>query len=164
MDSSLWEEPPFVRVLFVTMIALKDADHVCRCDPYKLHNKANLSEQETLDALKILESPDKRRKLIKQEFEGRRIEKVEDGWLILNGMKYRSMIQQIRRREYKNQWQRESRGSDIRSEILRVEQKLAKLKELQKRKKTTIYEARRNGKIEGGTQAIVEGLNEAEGI
>ena len=161
MDSSLWEEPPFVRVLFVTMIALKDADHICRSDPYKLHNRANLSEEETLQALKILESPDKRRKLIKQEFDGRRIEPVEGGWLILNGLKYRSMIRDIQRREYKNQWQRENRGSDIRSEILEMERELARLRELQKRKKPTIHGARRNGKIAGGTEAVKEGMANA---
>lgn len=113
VDSSLWEEKPTVRVLFVTMIALKDADHVCRVDAYRLHKRANISEEETVEALKILESPDKKRKLLKQEFEGRRIQPVEDGWLILNGQKYRSMIQKFKRREYKNEWQKKKRSRPV---------------------------------------------------
>ena len=43
VDSSLWEEPLCVRVLFVTMLALKDAEHIVRSDAYKLHKKAHLS-------------------------------------------------------------------------------------------------------------------------
>lgn len=113
VDSSLWEEPPFVRVLFMTMLAKKDADHICRSDEYRLHKMANLSEQETAEAIKILSSPDTKRKVFKQEFEGRRIERVPEGWLILNGEKYRAMIQKLRRRAYKAQWQRDNRSQQL---------------------------------------------------
>jgi hypothetical protein len=44
-----------------------------------------------LEALKILSSPDRRRKEV-QVFDGRRVEAVEDGWFVLNGSKYRDMV------------------------------------------------------------------------
>jgi hypothetical protein len=44
-----------------------------------------------LEALAVLSNPDTKR-LEPQEYEGRRIQKVEDGWLILNGQKYRDKV------------------------------------------------------------------------
>lgn len=113
VDSSLWEEKPSVRVLFMTMLALKDADHIVRYDAFKLHKKAHLSAVDTLEALKVLSSPDERRQEFPQEHDGRRIQECEQGWLILNGEKYREMIQKMKVREYKTQWQREKRSKEV---------------------------------------------------
>jgi len=95
VDSSLWEEPGDVVKVFMTMLATKDSDHICRLDAYKIHKKCNIDELEVLDILKILASPDKHRKT-KQDFDGRRIKAVDDGWLILNGEKYRDMVEKER--------------------------------------------------------------------
>ncbi len=92
VDSSLWDEPDHVRIVFVTMLALKDSGHVYSGSAYKLAQRAKKTEVEVLDALRILSSPDTRR-LEKQEFDGRRIQAVEDGWLILNGEKYQEEMQ-----------------------------------------------------------------------
>lgn len=97
VDSSLWDEPDFVVKVFLTMMALKDADHIVRLTAYQIGRNARKTEPEVLEALRILSSPDTRR-LEKQEFEGRRIQKVEDGWLILNGQKYRDMVSEERRK------------------------------------------------------------------
>jgi hypothetical protein len=97
VDSSVWTESDHIRIVFVTMLALKDSDDVCRMTPYQLARRANKSEQEVLDALKILSSPDTKR-IEPQENEGRRIKAVEDGWLILNGAKYRELVQTEMRR------------------------------------------------------------------
>lgn len=91
VDSSIWDEPDYVVKVFLTMMALKDADHIVRLNAFQLGKRARKSEQEVLDALKVLSSPDTRR-VEQQEFEGRRIRAVEDGWLVLNGEKYRAMV------------------------------------------------------------------------
>lgn len=91
VDSSLWQEPDYVIKIYLTMIALKDEDHVYRGTAFGLGKRANKTEQEVIDALKILSSPDTRRKE-RQQFEGRRIEPVDDGWFILNGPKYRELV------------------------------------------------------------------------
>lgn len=91
VDSSLRDESDLVVKVFVTMLALKDADHIVRRNAYQLGKDARKSEAEVLEALGVLSSPDKRR-IEKQEFDGRRIQKVEAGWLVLNGEKYRSMM------------------------------------------------------------------------
>lgn len=100
VDSSLWTEPYFVRVLFVTMMALKDKDFIVRRSAFAIAQRAHMTEAEVLKGLNILSSPDKRR-LEPQAWDGRRLQKVEEGWLILNGRKYREIIGAQKRREYK---------------------------------------------------------------
>lgn len=77
--------------VFLTMLALKDADHIYRGNAFELAGDSKKSEAEVLEALKILASPDKIRRE-RQEHEGRRIKAVEEGWLILNGEKYRAQV------------------------------------------------------------------------
>jgi hypothetical protein len=91
VDSSLFEEPGDVVKVFIAICATKDSDHICRLDTYRLAKKCHLDELRTLEILKLLASPDQRRQ-IPQEFGGRRIRAVEDGWFVLNGEKYRNMV------------------------------------------------------------------------
>lgn len=91
VDSSIWTEPYQVRVLFLTMLALKDRDHVVRYDAFGLARRANMKESEVMEAMKVLMAPDKKR-IEPQDFDGRRVEAREDGWLILNGEKYRKLV------------------------------------------------------------------------
>lgn len=97
VDSSLWSEPDYVIKVFLTMIALKDSDHVYRGDAYKLAQRAKKTELEVLEALKVLASPDTKR-IEKQQYDGRRIRAVDGGWLVLNGEKYRELVQVEMRR------------------------------------------------------------------
>lgn len=91
VDSSIWDEPDHVLKVFLTMMALKDADHIVRLNAYQISRRARKTEQEVLEALQVLSSPDTRR-VEKQLYEGRRIKAVEEGWLILNGEKYREEV------------------------------------------------------------------------
>jgi len=97
VESSLWDESDLVVKVFLTMMAIKDADHVVRFSAYQIARKARKTEVEVLEALKVLSSPDTKR-LEPQEYEGRRIKAVEDGWLVLNGEKYREMVQEEMRK------------------------------------------------------------------
>lgn len=92
--SSLWKEPPHVVKVFITMIAVKNREHCVLFGPQHLFNLTQLDdEKQFLDAIHVLESPDTKSKF-KQEFDGRRIERLKDrpGWLILNGAKYQKMM------------------------------------------------------------------------
>jgi hypothetical protein len=101
VDSSIWTEDDHVMKVFLTMLALKDSDHVYRGTAFHLHQRAHKSEIEVLDALKVLSSPDTKR-IEKQPYDGRRIKSVEGGWLILNGEKYREMVRdEMRRARYR---------------------------------------------------------------
>lgn len=105
IDSSLWKEGVNVRVLFITMLASQDSDHVVRVPDHHLPGRANLSEKEVWEGLKVLKSAD-RKSLFPQPFDGRRIEKVDGGWLILNGEHYQEMMRKANKRA---KWARNKR-------------------------------------------------------
>jgi hypothetical protein len=109
VHSSLWRENDAVVKVFLTMIAVKDSDHIVRLDAMGIGNLARKDEAETLRILAILQAPDTKR-IEKQPFDGRRIEKVADGWLVLNGDKYREMMRTANRNAYQAQKQREYRN------------------------------------------------------
>lgn len=113
VDSSLWSEEDYVCKVFVTMMALKDADQVVRFNAYAIGRKCwpldPKAEEKVIKALKILSSPDRKR-IEPQPHDGRRLQKVEDGWFILNGQKYEDLMRSINRRNYKAKKQREYRA------------------------------------------------------
>ncbi len=91
------------------MLAKKDRDNVCRGSAFNIASWSKKTEAEVLEALKVLASPDTKR-LEPQPFDGRRIEKVDDGWLILNGETYQKLMKDANRRIYKTDKQREYRN------------------------------------------------------
>ena len=128
-ESTLWEEPLAVRVLFMTMLSIKDPDHVVRMPFRRLCKKANLAKDPeenarlVQEALDVLLRPDGR-SIEHQEFQGRRVEVVEgEGWLVLNGEKYRQEMSQVMSRLRKTEWQRQDRarkkGGETQHEALR---------------------------------------------
>lgn len=104
----------------MALLALKDSDHVVRKNSYELHKRANITLEEVESGLEALSKPDKKRP--GQEHGGRRIEKVEDGWLILNGAAYEDMMRKLNRREYKRTWQRQYRLNGPSSEKNKLRQ------------------------------------------
>jgi len=108
VDSSLWDEDDMVVKVFLTMLAKKDMDDIVRGTAYNISKWSRKTEAEVLRALKVLSSPDTRR-IEKQPNEGRRIEKVEGGWFIINGEYYRKLMQEANRREYQRRKQAEYR-------------------------------------------------------
>ena len=111
IDSSIWEEPPHVRCVFITMLIKKRPDNTVLGTPYNLSRWACLPEDVVMDALRVLSSPDTRR-LEPQPHEGRRIKKLEDrdGWLLLNGKKYQDEIRAAKIRAAKADWARKHRA------------------------------------------------------
>ncbi len=97
VNSSIWDEEDYVVKVFLTMLAVKDADHVVRFSAYQLGRLSRKTEKEVMSALDILSKPDKLR-LEPQEYDGRRIERVSEGWMVLNGGKYKSLVQEEMRR------------------------------------------------------------------
>lgn len=113
VDSSLWEEADYVVKVFLSMLAKKDKFFFCRGDIYTVAKWANKMESidEVQDALKILSSPDTKKPLVKQQFDGRRIEASDGGWFILNGPKYRDLVSSFKEKERKRQWAENRRQS-----------------------------------------------------
>lgn len=111
VDSSIWDEPDWVCKIWITMMARKGKDHVYCGSAYNLARQSRKTEEEVLKALEILSSPDTKR-LEPQPYEGRRIEKVEKGWLVLNGQYYEDEMRKMNRRAYQSEKQAEYREEE----------------------------------------------------
>lgn len=109
VDSSIWQEDDVTVKVFITMLAKKGADHVVRGNAFSIGRWSQKTESEVIKSLKKLSSPDTKR-LEPQPHEGRRIQKVEGGWLILNGQIYEDEMRAMNLRMYKARKEREYRA------------------------------------------------------
>lgn len=100
VTSSIWEEDLATRVVWITMLAVMDWNGYVSGSVSSMKRLANLEDEKECErAIRVLESPDKRSP--GQPWEGRRVQRVEKGWLVLNHVKYREKIQTEYRRDYK---------------------------------------------------------------
>ena len=90
VDSSIWEEHAEIRVVWVTLLALSNADGLVRGSVGWLAGKSKVSVDRTSEALRKFEAPDPRSRT--PDNDGRRIESVGDGWLILNYLHFRDRL------------------------------------------------------------------------
>jgi hypothetical protein len=89
LDSSIWSESISTRVVWITMLAMADAEGFVCASVSGLARRANVTREQCEEALAAFLAPDPDSK--STEFDGRRIEVVDGGWVILNHGKYREM-------------------------------------------------------------------------
>ena len=87
LTSSVWQEDDKTRLLWITMLASADKDGRVEAAIPGLAMLARISIEECEHALELLLSPDEYSRTT--EHEGRRIEVIDGGWLVLNYRKYR---------------------------------------------------------------------------
>ena len=110
VTSTIWSESNATRLVWITMLASSDKDGYVPASIPGLAHLARVDLEECKQAIKTLESPDQYSR--SQEFDGRRIEKVDGGWKLLNHAKYRRLLSEQERREYLTEKQREYRERD----------------------------------------------------
>lgn len=108
LDSTIWQESKETKLVWITMLAMKDGRQVVEASVPGLAARAGVSTPECESALTRLRSPDPYSRT--KEHEGRRIQDVDGGWLILNGALYREKMSPDDLREYKRKWQAEYRA------------------------------------------------------
>jgi hypothetical protein len=90
LDSSVWQEPDHVRLVWVTMLAMADRNgHVEAAVP-GLAARARVPIENCIDALKRLMDKDEYSRT--PDNDGRRIVTIDGGWLIINHAKYRAKM------------------------------------------------------------------------
>jgi hypothetical protein len=94
ISSSIWSEANGTRLVWITMLAMKDDLGFVSASHKGLARMANVSIEETEEALKVLSSPDPDSRT--KDNEGRRVSEVEGGWIVLNHDKYRLPEQEKR--------------------------------------------------------------------
>jgi hypothetical protein len=108
ITSTIWREDNVTRIVWITMLALRNQRHVVEGSIPGLADVARVSVDECRAAILKLESPDPDSR--SKVHDGRRIVPVDGGWLIVNGEKYRRAMSLDDRREYLRQKKAEERA------------------------------------------------------
>lgn len=107
LASTIWGASKETKIVWITMLAMADKYGAVHASIPGLATMARLTNQEVEAALSDLLSPDPYSRT--KDFEGRRIEPIDGGWLVLNHAKYREQITSDDRREYLRIKKQESR-------------------------------------------------------
>jgi hypothetical protein len=98
LDSSIWLESDPTRIVWLTFIAAMDEDGMVQfASAANVAHRARVSEEDARKAIAKLEGPDLNSS--DPDNEGRRIERVPGGWLVLNAGKYRDLVTRTVQRE-----------------------------------------------------------------
>lgn len=108
-ESTVWGEPYATRVVWVTMLAMADAQGEVFGAVPGLARRANVTLEEVERALDAFLAPDPYSRTKEQD--GRRIEEIDGGWRLINHAKYSAVRSAEERREAKRQWDRQNRPS-----------------------------------------------------
>jgi hypothetical protein len=115
LASSIWLSGKETKLLWITMLAMAGEDGIAHAAVPGLAHMSGLTVHEVETSLKELASPDPHSRT--KDHEGRRVEEVDGGWLLLNHAKYRAKMGADERREYKRQKQAEYRKRDSRKRV-----------------------------------------------
>lgn len=107
LASTVWSEPNEVRIVWITLMAMAGKDGSVEGSLPGLAVFARLTLEATTAAIARLSAPDQYSR--SQEHEGRRIETIDGGWLLVNHAKYRRKMGADDRREYLRLKQAEQR-------------------------------------------------------
>ena len=112
--STVWREDMHVKIVWIALLALSDAHGIVSASVPGLAHAAGVSVDQCREALAKFLGPDRDSRT--KDHEGRRIEEVDGGWLILNYVKYREMRDEERRKEQVRQAvarHREKKKTDV---------------------------------------------------
>ena len=99
LDSTIWREDDKTRIVWITMLAMSNKDGIVEAPMPNIADRARVDIPACKVAIEKFLGPDEYSRTT--EFEGRRIERVGNGYKILNHKKYREMLSLEHRREYK---------------------------------------------------------------
>ncbi len=107
VTSTIWREDDKTRIVWITMLALKNRHGQVAGSVPGLAAMANVSTEDCRAALVRLSEPDPDSR--SKEFDGRRIEAMDGGWQVLNHGKYRDAMSKDERAAYQAAWQKKYR-------------------------------------------------------
>lgn len=121
LSSSIWNEDDKVRIVWITMLAAMGPDYMVRASVGGLAHMARVSKEACEHALTVLTSPDPDSR--SQDNEGRRVQKVDGGFFILNGGKYREARSLDERKVYMANYMKEYRKRQNERKLERKQRK-----------------------------------------
>lgn len=109
VHSTIWVQPHDVLRVWIALLALADQHGFARTAAPSLANLCMIPVDRMREILTILESPDEDSRSAAEE--GRRIVKVEGGWMLVNHAAYRAKRDPEADKERKREWDRQHRPS-----------------------------------------------------
>ena len=88
IQSSIWNEPSDVRIVWITLLAMKDENGYVQGDARTIARLANVPTESAEEALRVFQAPDEGSKT--PDNDGRRIMRSSGGWIVLNHDIYRA--------------------------------------------------------------------------
>lgn len=165
LDSSIWRESPTTRVVWITLLAMKDADGVVHASLSGVAYRARVKLADARRAMEIFLSPDPDDS--SKVAEGRRIREVAGGWEIINHEYYRYSTEEKREfwrvQKAEQRAKKEAGGMGLNAGEQETYGK-AFVKGYQKRRKDgrpRKVDLQHAGEVAGASQAIADGLKEA---
>lgn len=121
LTSTIWLEAAETRIVWITMLAMADKRGIVEGSVPGLAHIAGVTMEATLVALTKFLAPDPHSR--SPEAEGRRIQAIDGGWLLLNHAKYRAKMGADERREYLRLKKAESRARNRSGGVKTCQQK-----------------------------------------
>ena len=90
LTSSIWLTDTSTRIVWITMLAMKDKDGFVKGSVGNMAHMARVTTVEAKKAIDALESPDE--DSTTADNEGKRIERVQGGWIVLNHELYKAKL------------------------------------------------------------------------
>lgn len=120
LNSSIWQESPQTRCVWLTLLMLKDKDGVVRGGSVSaLARIAHVDPEECQVALDKFLAPDGESSTLDEG--GRRLRKIEGGWLLINHEQYRYSTES--KREFWRQQKSEQRRREEEARLKRLKSK-----------------------------------------
>ncbi len=113
VTSTIWQEDSDTCKIWVTMLALADAQGFVDATVPGLANLAKVPIDKTRDAIKKFLSPDPDSR--SKEYEGRRITETDGGWILLNYTFYREQRDPEERKQYMREYMQKYRKQALTS-------------------------------------------------
>lgn len=107
VSSTIWQEDDATRIVWITLLALKNRNGEVATSIPGLAHHAKVSLAACERAIKKMMSPDKFSRT--KDHDGRRIAEIDGGFRILNHFKYREAMSEAERRASQAEWQRQYR-------------------------------------------------------
>lgn len=102
LDSSIWLEADATRIVWFTMLAAMDQDGFVQfASVANLAHRARVDHDAAKTAVAVLEGPDENSS--DPDHDGRRIERVPGGWMVLNSEKYKELATREHQRQQTKQ-------------------------------------------------------------
>lgn len=117
-ESTVWCEPDATRLVWICMLAMADKKGRVFASIPGLANRARVSLEDCDKAITTFLSPDQYSRT--PDFEGRRIEPIDGGWILLNHAKYRAIRDDEVTKEAKRNYINERRAKERVENVERV--------------------------------------------